>query len=699
MSSELDSWSEASGEPGDPSAMSRQHLRRAIKHILKSYEFSDFGSGRGEPERTIGRIWDKSQENPGAVAEAFGSAILEGKLSIGYVMTRLNGGRHQPAARSSGTPTPSHDREEGSDPTRAEEPKTAPLPVEEEFYLDGLTELFRKSMIRDPDANPQCDACGGSGYEVDWYPSGPGTQGDVPIGKYGHCRICLNGKSEPKGLGLWLPPGTDPKVREYLSGASGKGYKTEYSTKDESASGHIYFIQAGGPTGPIKIGWAIDPEERLKQLQSGNDRVLEIIGTIPGTVRDEKALHAKFSSDRIKGEWFRCTSDVVSLMGFESPRSEDPKTKPEYDFFLTNRSVFDHWTFTEAPDWVFKLWVYLTGHASHTDKDDLTLGFKVLVLRGQLVTTIRNISYDIGRSVSSVHHWLCRFYDDGMILCESGEETPDDTTERCSERCRRKTRTLSGTLKSTKYTRITILNYNKFQGGRQGNHLATRTLMRTLKTKKTNADANAAADIKGRKNIKEGKEEIPPTPSLTATDFLNAYEQNHGTLQGYGGFLVTDANLGHALTIMKGLTSVCQTPEAALEKWVEVIKYAAANVDESNRWFIDMKWFAKDIDNCRKVLEGKFNHPFGKGEDHGARKRSGQGNFEGFAGKGKGKTEQVRKVIEGSVRGRTSGLPGVPGHTLGSDRGQGGHETDDQVQVLGPEGGKRENKPMDPGKV
>ncbi len=68
--------------------------------------------------------------------------------------------------------------------------------------------------------------------------------------------------------------------------------------------GLVYLI---GPQGAdlIKIGWTkSDPMRRLKQLQTGNGERLCLLGAFPGTRRDERALHEKFSDYRTNGEWF-----------------------------------------------------------------------------------------------------------------------------------------------------------------------------------------------------------------------------------------------------------------------------------------------------------------------------------------------------------------------------------------------------------
>lgn len=75
----------------------------------------------------------------------------------------------------------------------------------------------------------------------------------------------------------------------------------------------IYFIREG-EDGPIKIGTTSgDPLERLAKLRTGNPRPLRLLATMPGGPAEERALHARFASLRLEGEWFTATD---RLLGF-----------------------------------------------------------------------------------------------------------------------------------------------------------------------------------------------------------------------------------------------------------------------------------------------------------------------------------------------------------------------------------------------
>ena len=72
----------------------------------------------------------------------------------------------------------------------------------------------------------------------------------------------------------------------------------------------------------IKIGVSINPDSRLKELQTGNPYKLKIIKTVPCLTRDaayslEGCLHqmAKVTNMRMAGEWFKIYQSIDSLIG------------------------------------------------------------------------------------------------------------------------------------------------------------------------------------------------------------------------------------------------------------------------------------------------------------------------------------------------------------------------------------------------
>lgn len=83
-------------------------------------------------------------------------------------------------------------------------------------------------------------------------------------------------------------------------------------TKD--TAGFIYFAQLGLRfSGPIKIGWARDPAQRVGELQMGTPDEIRLLSTLAGTSALEKQLHQFFAAHRIRGEWFRWSEDLWDL--------------------------------------------------------------------------------------------------------------------------------------------------------------------------------------------------------------------------------------------------------------------------------------------------------------------------------------------------------------------------------------------------
>lgn len=72
----------------------------------------------------------------------------------------------------------------------------------------------------------------------------------------------------------------------------------------------IYFVQAA--TGQIKIGTALNVETRLAALRSHSPVALDLLFTMPGGYREERAYHTRFSAHRLHGEWFDPHPDILA---------------------------------------------------------------------------------------------------------------------------------------------------------------------------------------------------------------------------------------------------------------------------------------------------------------------------------------------------------------------------------------------------
>ena len=85
-----------------------------------------------------------------------------------------------------------------------------------------------------------------------------------------------------------------------------------YSNRPQSANyeqGLVYFINKRGL---IKIGFTTDLRGRVRGLGC---RLEDVVGTMPGTMQDEKILHARFRHLCVGGEWFRIAPELVAFIG------------------------------------------------------------------------------------------------------------------------------------------------------------------------------------------------------------------------------------------------------------------------------------------------------------------------------------------------------------------------------------------------
>jgi hypothetical protein len=78
---------------------------------------------------------------------------------------------------------------------------------------------------------------------------------------------------------------------------------------------------ARGEPGFVKIGKSGQPRKRLSQLQTANPRTLEIVLLLDGD--REKELHSRFNKDKIHGDWFVESDELVVFMADQSNRAEN----------------------------------------------------------------------------------------------------------------------------------------------------------------------------------------------------------------------------------------------------------------------------------------------------------------------------------------------------------------------------------------
>lgn len=84
--------------------------------------------------------------------------------------------------------------------------------------------------------------------------------------------------------------------------------------------GYVYFVRAGD--GPIKIGWARNPAQRLRELQVAHPYRLAIVAMTRGGERLERRIHEELAEHRLSGEWFEASEDVLAVVSRYSARPD-----------------------------------------------------------------------------------------------------------------------------------------------------------------------------------------------------------------------------------------------------------------------------------------------------------------------------------------------------------------------------------------
>jgi hypothetical protein len=95
---------------------------------------------------------------------------------------------------------------------------------------------------------------------------------------------------------------------------------------ENTSTGFVYLVHAVN-THLFKIGFSLNPEKRLAELQTGNPHKLQIVKTWRGSVHSERAIHRQFQSTKRAGEWFLLedmTPVVLALDTAEKSFAESP---------------------------------------------------------------------------------------------------------------------------------------------------------------------------------------------------------------------------------------------------------------------------------------------------------------------------------------------------------------------------------------
>lgn len=83
---------------------------------------------------------------------------------------------------------------------------------------------------------------------------------------------------------------------------------------DEPDAEELLYAVLRPDTREVKLGTSMGMAKRLRHLQNGSAVPLELLGTRPGGIREERALHARFAEVRLCGEWFRYTDELAAYI-------------------------------------------------------------------------------------------------------------------------------------------------------------------------------------------------------------------------------------------------------------------------------------------------------------------------------------------------------------------------------------------------
>ena len=75
----------------------------------------------------------------------------------------------------------------------------------------------------------------------------------------------------------------------------------------------VYFIR-NPITRSIKIGFSIDPDRRIKDLQTASESELIIEAVLPGTLSTEQYLHQRWEHLHVRGEWYKSDPDLEDFV-------------------------------------------------------------------------------------------------------------------------------------------------------------------------------------------------------------------------------------------------------------------------------------------------------------------------------------------------------------------------------------------------
>jgi len=105
----------------------------------------------------------------------------------------------------------------------------------------------------------------------------------------------------------------------------------DWLNADRPKDGFVYFIQAS-TDGPIKVGFAKNPNRRLAAHQVSNAAKLRMLYYFPAMRDVEAEIQKELAASLIRGEWYYPTKSVLQWIREQKSRDEARGWRPTGDF-------------------------------------------------------------------------------------------------------------------------------------------------------------------------------------------------------------------------------------------------------------------------------------------------------------------------------------------------------------------------------
>jgi T5orf172 domain len=89
---------------------------------------------------------------------------------------------------------------------------------------------------------------------------------------------------------------------------------TKFPTASDWMTTTYLYVIGVPDRGPVKIGISVEPELRLRALQTGYPFELEVLAQCHGAEETEEIVHKLFQKEKLRGEGFKCSKCVRTFI-------------------------------------------------------------------------------------------------------------------------------------------------------------------------------------------------------------------------------------------------------------------------------------------------------------------------------------------------------------------------------------------------